>query len=317
MFNMNQTKEFTKNLEELLAEGMTLYQSLMILSESRLAEKNISRASRFLAEQISEGNMLSVAIKKCPFLKFDRVYVSFIYFAERTGNLTETLKFLREREERYENTIHSILDAMVYPCFVVLLVVSILIFFFCNSGELFGISVFPGVSSSEFLRSIIWSLVTFILLGAAILGTVLFTLCDNSLYEAFLSGGFLVKNGMEFSSAVGMAAGVAGFDSRVGKLFVKAGERLEYGMDLRTAFCSSSGLWFRKKMELSLLMAEETGKKDEVFIRIADSIKKETDRKRKLCFSLIEPAFIVLTGVFLFGIVINLVLPVVTETGIL
>lgn len=316
MNNIHAVKVFTESLEEMIKENLTLYQSLKILGQSKITDKRIRMGAEYLADSVENGMSFSNALKTCPCMKFDSVYVSFISFSERGGDFSETLRFLLNRCIRQEENRNSVFSALVYPLFVVFLVIGICVFFVC-SGDLFGEMMFPGIEKKEAVKSIIYGFITFLLIGGGLVCLIFKVMGEDKLYEAFLAGGFLTKNGMGLSQACSMASIVLEVDSKKGKIFQSAREGLEYGMDLRSAFSREKNMRLQKKIEMALLIAEKTGDKDEVLMKIANSIKNEKERRRKYCMTLVEPAFIVLTGVFLMGIVINLVLPVFSETGIL
>lgn len=100
---------------------------------------------------------------------------------------------------------------------------------------------------------------------------------------------------------------------------LSARQKLEFGMDLSSAFgigTSGKNDFCRiPGFENALFYAQKGGSKADVFAKIAGEIKLRDDQKRKICMSLIEPAFIGLTGLFLIGLVMNYVLPVIESMG--
>lgn len=316
MTNNAAKKIFTESLLELISERLTLYQSLKVISESKIANKKIAKAASYISEEIEKGNLFSVSLKTCKEIVFDEVYVTFSAFAEETGNLEKTLGYLQEKCKRQNENLNTLINALCYPVFVFLVLIGVVLFFMFSGTGYFGTEGLFGISKIDALKSVGWSFVTFLMLFFAVVSYIWNSICENRLYEAFLAAGFLVSSGLGISSAIGMASDIAGLNSKNGKTFLKAREGLEYGMDLRQAFFRMKNTRLQKKMEIALLMAEKTGNKNEVLLKIADSLKLESERKRKLCLTLVEPAFIVLTGVFLLGITINLVLPVFSNFGI-
>ena len=231
--------------------------------------------------------------------------------------MNETLDFLLDRTIRKEENRNSLFSALVYPLFVVFLVLCVSVLFLF-SDEIFPGSMFLlGIDKRKAAKTVFFCFMTFLFFCSAVIILLLHFMGEDRLYEAFLAGGFLSCNGINMAQACNMASVVLGIDSKFGKVFQKAREGLEYGMDLRTAFSRGNDLKVQKKIELALLLAEETGNKNKVFLKIADSLKKENERNRKYCLTLVEPAFIVLTGIFVLGIVINLVLPVVSDSVIM
>lgn len=317
MTNLHAVKIFTESLKELTGENLTLFQSLKIISNSKVTNRKIRNGAENIASAVERGTLFSNALKTCPYIRFDPVYTSFLSFAEKNGNLAETLKFLCERARRLEENRNSLAGALIYPLFVVFLVLVISIMFLCSDSLLPMGTVVFGIDEKKAFESVVFSFMTFLCLASALVYMVFRFMGEDKLYEAFLAGGFLSKNGISLAHACSMASVILGIDSKSGIVFQKAREGLEYGMDLRTAFSRGKNNKLQKKIEMALLVSEETGNKDEVFLKIADNLKRDNEKNRKYCMTLIEPAFIVLTGVFVMGIVINVILPVFSETGIL
>lgn len=323
MNNRIALKIFTESLDELISENFTLYQSLRIISESKLSNTKVRKTALYLANEIEDGSLFSNALKSCPFIDFDKTYVSFTSFSEKTGNLKNIIRFLKDRCARQDENISTFKSALVYPMFVICLTIFLFVMFIFSSGNFWGSEGIFGISKFEAVKKIGFS---FFITGIVSVMLVLFfkkMIGENKIYEAFLSGGFLVKEGINMSVAVGMAAMVSGVDTKLGEVFEKARERIEFGMDIRTAFCGenqSKSFWKRKlgeEIERSLLFAEKTGNKNEVLLKIASYIKKGDDRNRKIYLLMVEPSFIVLLGVFLLNIVIQIFLPVFSNFGIM
>lgn len=315
MNNLDAQIVFTESFNELLGEGFTVFQSLKILSESKLSNKKIKRTSSYMADEIGKGSSLSSVFQKCPYISFDKIYVSFVSFSEETGRLSQTMKFLSERCRRKKELLGSFCSALIYPAFIFFIVSFLILFLSFFGNRIPGGGLFSDFNKNEMLKDFIWSFVTFIFLSMTVFMGLWTSASDNRLYEAFLAGGFLVENGVNVSTAVGMVAEIQGIESKNGRVFVKAREGLEYGMGIHSAFCSYADANFKKKVEVALLLAEETGTKNQVLNKIAMNLKKENDRKRKLCISLVEPAFILVTGIFLIQIVMRFVYPMFSGFG--
>lgn len=315
MNNCTAVRMFSENLYELTSENFTLFQSLKILGESKITCKKIRDASEYMASQIEKGTKFSSALTTCPNINFDASYISFIAFAEQTGQIADSLKYLIEKCRRNEENRHMVSEALVYPSIVVCMILCLLIFFSFAENIVPGMIDFRNYVTDEMFKNVLWSFVSILFVSGVVIVFLFVFLNDTKLYEAFLAGGFLVESGVSLSRAIGMSASIAGLENTNGKAFVKAKEGLEYGMDLMTAFCSYANSSFKKEIEMALVVAGKTGKEEKVLLKIAESIKKEYDRKRKLSLSLIEPAFIILTGIFFMQMVINLVMPVITDLG--
>lgn len=315
MNNFSAKKIFTESLRELVSEKLTVYQSVKIMAQSKLTEKKIRMAASYMAEYMEDGGLFSGAVKTCPYINFNTVYVFFISFAEKSGNLAVILEYLEENFRREEESRAAFEASLGYPLFVLFILVSVFIFFLSGGRKYFGEEGFFGIDRIEAVKFVLWNGGVFILSAAVFIFSLWKMLDENRLCEAFRAGSFLVRSGTGFSSAVGMAAWVCRENSSYRKMFEKAREGLEYGMDLRSAFLRETGLSLRKKIETALFIAEETGNKNDVLEKIAETINRENQKKRKLCLSLIEPVLIVFTGCFLLRVALKFVLPVMTGFG--
>ena len=242
------------------------------------------------------------------------LYISFIRFAERSGNLEKTLLFLKQKGRREQENISKVVEACVYPAFVIVLSVVSGCFLFSYSKQLYQTNPQFFDSNQTFYSSIIFAscfLTGFCIISFLVLQRLLGT---NKLYEAFLAMGFLIKGGESIANAVKDAVIILGFDSKEGKLFAQAGENLSYGISLKESF----RVWdspLRSELEEAFFYAENSGGEDDVFEKIALWLNSRDEKRRNICFKLIEPFFISGTGIFLLIFLVNLVLPMITESA--
>ena len=208
-----------------------------------------------------------------------------------------------------------LIQASVYPVFVVVVSVAATVglLLYSNSlwdQEAFGFQFSENLFSSFYLSFsflIMFCIAAFFLLRK-ILGT-------NKLYEAFLATGFLIKGGESLANAVNGAVSILGYDSKEGQLFAQAGKKLSYGVSLKSAFeLNSWNSSLRQEMEEAFFYAENSGGENDVFEKIALWLNAKDEKRRAICFKLLEPFFICGTGVFLLVFLMNLVLPIFTQS---
>ena len=314
--NGKNKKQFTVLLEELVChKSCDLQSALLLMSKSeKHGKKNVSMAAQNLYNSLNKGNMFSLALKQCSFIEFDELYISFVSFAERCGELKNTLGFLKNKCIREEENYSAVLQASVYPMFVVFVSVAASIGLFAYSNSLFAFEE-SGISfSSEIYTSFYLSfcfLILFCVLAFVLLKKILGT---NKLYEAFLAAGFLIKAGESLSNAVNDAVNILGYESKEGQLFAKAGKKLSYGAGLKNAFeLDSWNSLLRQELEEAFFYAENSGGENDVFEKIALWLNARDEKRRAICFKLLEPFFICGTGIFLLIFLMNLVLPVFTQ----
>lgn len=290
--------EFTKMLYELLVlQQMTLSKSLLIMS-SKPKSDCVSKAAKEIAAALEAGSFFSNALKKCHSIAFNDVYISFICLAEKNGDLKTILEYLKEKLIRQKECRKRIVEASIYPLFVVLLAIaaSVFIGFYTETNDYLLLAKYVSV---------------LIFVCAAMYFVIIKTLGDNRLCEAFRSVDFLLANGIELSEAVACAIQIAGPSTKIGKIFENARVNLSYGMDLQHAFnCKTES-----KLREAFYYADAGGSKNDLFGRIAAYLEADKERSRTLCFSLIEPLFIVVTGVFILAILMTFFMPLINEIG--
>lgn len=289
--------EFTRLLYELFVkQGIGLSRSLLLMSKKKKSDA-VSRAAAGIYSALEKGSFFSNALRVCSAVSFDDVYVSFISIAEKNGDLKTTLSFLKQKLERQKEGKDKIVEASVYPVFVILLAISACVFIgnYCDTADYCLLSKY---------------IIVLISVCALIYFCVIKLLSDNCLYEAFSAVDFLIQNGIELSEAIGCAVQIAGPSTKTGKLFENARINLSYGMNLQSAFN------FNSKLNEVFYFADFGGSKSDLFGKIAAYLKAEIDKRRMFCFSLLEPLFIVVTGVFILAILMTFFMPLINEVNI-
>lgn len=304
--NRKNKKRFTDLLEEFVCrKNCDLPKALNLISKTGNQKyKSVKLAGQNLYDSLRQGSTFSSALKTCPFIEFDLLYVSFVSFAERSGFLEQTLIFLKDKCLREEENNSKVIEACLYPAFVIILSVAAALLFFIYSKS-FTDEIYSSLLFS-FYFLILFCITAFIILKK-ILGT-------NKLYEAFLAAGFLVNGGESLANAVKDAVNILGYESREGQLFAQAGKKLSYGLSLKAAFeLDSWNRSLRSQLEDAFFYAENTGAQKDLFEKIALWLNAKDQKRRAVCLKLLEPFFIAGTGIFLLIFLMNLVLPVFNQ----
>jgi len=289
-------RKFTKELANLyVAQKLDLSESLKIMMHKGKKHKSkVSAAAGFLFNCLECGNLLSNGIRTCPYINFDESYANFISLSEKSGDLRKTVSYLNEKyERRYENKT-KLVEVSLYPFFVVFLAV-ISCIFVCRLG------------GSQNYEELIQSVVVLTGICSGIFFFIGKIISEDKLYEAFLGIDFLIKAGVNVSTAVESAVFILGPDSKLGKSFIQAGEKLEFGMSLENAFKLG------ERYQEAFYYADSCGRNSDVFLKLAGWMEEQARRKRKICFSLLEPLFIVITGVFLLLLIMKFFMPFMND----
>ena len=117
---------FTRQLSILQDAGLPILRSLRIL-ETQSKPGALKNSLIDVCDEIEGGATLSEAMSKSP-KAFDRLYVNMIKAGEAGGALEVILQRLAEFQERSQKLKRKVRGAMVYPVFVVLFAVGILVF---------------------------------------------------------------------------------------------------------------------------------------------------------------------------------------------
>jgi len=283
-------EKFTKELCDLFVkQNITLSESLYIMSHK--PKGKTKKAAEYIYSSICQGIPFSNSLKTCPFIKFDNVFITFVLLSELSGNLKEAIQYLNKRCIRSKENKNKMISAFIYPAFVIVL----------SLCACFYLCVFLDIDKKG---EVIKSFIFLIIFCLGIFYILFKILGNNKLYEAFLGTNLLIKNGISVSSATYCGALIAGIESKEGKIFLDAGERLGYGMDLQSAFNLNS---FCKE---AFYYADVAGGDNDVFEKVSDWIGEKELQKRSICMQLIEPVFIALTGSFIFLIIMKFFIPI-------
>ena len=117
---------FTRQFSTLQDAGLPVLRSLKIL-ETQMKPGVLKNALMDVVDDVESGSSLSEAFAKHPKC-FDRLYVNMVKAGEAGGALEIILKRLADFKEKSQTLKRRIVGAMVYPCVVILVAVSILCF---------------------------------------------------------------------------------------------------------------------------------------------------------------------------------------------
>src|SRR5690606_37464300 len=123
--NADQVLQFTQQLATLLGAGQPLDRALQILldlPDSEGARKLIER----VRDEVRGGAPLSSALEHQPGV-FSKLYINMVRAGEVGGSLHDTLSRLANYLERSKALKESVINALIYPCILVAMVVGSLV----------------------------------------------------------------------------------------------------------------------------------------------------------------------------------------------
>jgi type IV pilus assembly protein PilC len=134
---------FTQQLANLLKSGMPL--TVALNSMTHLETKGISAdVSRDLKQDVMEGRSLSDAMAKQPRI-FSDLYVNMVRAGESSGALVDVLRRMADHFERFAEVQSKFTSALVYPAFVGVVGIVIIIFFMTYMLPKF-MDIFQGIN---------------------------------------------------------------------------------------------------------------------------------------------------------------------------
>lgn len=336
-----QVVQFTQQLATLLNAGQPLDRALQILLELPETDK-ARRLLERVRDQVRGGTPLSDALE-AEHGNFSRLYVNMVRAGETGGSLGDTLTRLADYLERSRQLKGSVINALVYPAFLigmvmvslfVLLVVVVPQFevMFADMGvELPLITrVVVGVGST--LQNFWWLIIAIVvfsvswvrrrladpparlkiderLLRMRIVGDVIRKLETARLSRTL---GTLLKNGVPLLGGLTVARNVMG-NAALAESVDAATEEVKSGGGLGHALSQSKRF---PKLALQMIsVGEESGELDSMLLKVADTFDIEVKNTLDRMLSALVPATTVLMTVVVAVIMMAIIMPILSLTG--
>jgi general secretion pathway protein F len=330
---------FTTELATLVESGLPLDRSLTILIELTEDNKRLNTVVVNILERIKAGKSLadSLEMETNVFTKF---YLNMVRAGEMGGDLGGVLHELFDYLERSQNLKEKVTSALIYPAMLLLMSVAsmlvMLVFvvpqfkeMFESAGQNLPLPTQIVVAVADFIKSYWWMGLGFVLL---IMQTIKWQLenpvrkkvIDSYVLKMPLIGEvLLVKEVAVFSRTLGtlLGNGVSILKSIVivkeiitNSLLVEIIEKTEMqikqGMTLSLALAEFN--LFPKIAIQMIKMGEETGRLEEILIKIADIYDKQLGNSIQRMLSLLEPSLIIFLGVMIGGIIVSILLAILS-----
>ena len=330
---------FTTELATLVESGLPLDRSLTILIELTEDNKRLNTVVINILERIKAGKSLadSLEMETNVFTKF---YLNMVRAGEMGGDLGGVLHELFDYLERSQNLKEKVTSALIYPAMLLLMSVAsmlvMLVFvvpqfkeMFESAGQNLPLPTQIVVAVADFIKSYWWMGLGSVLL---IMQTIKWQLenpvrkkvIDSYVLKMPLIGEvLLVKEVAVFSRTLGtlLGNGVSILKSIVivkeiitNSLLVEIIEKTEMqikqGMTLSLALAEFNV--FPKLAIQMIKMGEETGRLEEMLIKIANIYDKQLGNSIQRMLSLLEPSLIIFLGVMIGGIIVSILLAILS-----
>jgi general secretion pathway protein F len=336
--NSREIGEFTQQLSTLLSAGLPLDRSLQVLLELTENER-ITRTVTDIRDRVREGGSLSEALE-AQHGTFSRLFVNMVTAGEIGGTLDQTLERLSDYLERSKELKDSVISAMIYPVLLILLAAGSLILLlvyvipqfmpiFEELGGDLPLITRIVLAVGGVLQNFWWGLV-----GITVLVTVWFRrmLADPvrrlswdrrvlglrwvgdlvaKIETARLSRtlGTLLVNGVPLLSALAIGKNVIG--NTILKQDVQATSReVKTGGGLARNL-AREGRFPRLALQM-ISVGEETGKLDEMLLKVSDTYDKEVRNTIDRLLSVFTPVVTLLLAVMIGTIVLSVLLAILS-----
>lgn len=329
----------TSELATLLESGLPLDRSLSVLMDLTADNERLNKLIGRVLERVKGGSSLADALEKQAGV-FSKFYINMIRAGEAGGSLGEVLTRLADYLERSRELKDTISTALIYP--VILLVMSLASLFvmltfvvpqftemFESAGKALPVSTQIVVGLAEWLQSYWWALVLIVVVAY---GYMNFQLADPVTKKAWdrrflampLFGsiilnketanisrtlGTLLGNGVSILTALAIARETVD-NLALAEVCADAEEQLKQGRNMSDALLEKGVL---PKMAMQMIkMGEETGKLEEMLLRVATIYDKQLRVAIQRMLALLEPALIITLGVMIAGIIVSILLAILS-----
>ncbi|WP_448531582.1 type II secretion system F family protein [Pseudothermotoga sp.] len=321
--HLNELVIFCRQLATMVTAGVRLKDALSILARQDVFSSRFRRIVNNLVLSLEMGMSFSEALRNEKV--FDPVFINLVSAGEEGGVLDKSLEKAADFYESSKKLQDEVKAAMAYPTFVLLFAVGVifLITFYILPRL---ISVFGDIPTSGIVRFLLnanrflsknWLSVLIIVISIAV-GIIIFsrTRYVNYVKEWFARLfpplaklrnmmaverfcrilGTLTGSGVLLTLAIEMAA-AASDSPRMIKVSKRISERVREGASLRQAMLESNV--FPQLVYEMVGTGEETGKLEEVLMKVADFYEDQIRTGVKKLVSLVEPMLIAGVGGFI------------------
>ncbi len=330
---------FTSELATLLDSGLPLDRSLTVLIDLTNDSERLSKLIGKILEKVKAGSSLADALEKQSGI-FSRFYLNMLRAGEAGGNLGEVLNRLAEYLERSKELKDTVSTALIYPA--ILLVMSLASLFvmltfvvpqftemFQSAGKALPVSTQIVVGLAEWLQNYWWLLILGVLFISSFISYQLADPVRKKVLDGFIlklplvgtitlnketanmsrTLGTLLGNGVSILSAMAIVRET--MDNLVLADAIQDTEmQLKEGRHMSDALQDKA--IFPKMATQMIKMGEETGRLEEMLLRVANIYDKQLRTSITRLLALLEPALIITLGLMIAGIIVSILMAILS-----
>jgi general secretion pathway protein F len=330
---------FTGELATLLESGLPLDKSLLVLIDLTEDNERVTKLIGRVLEKVKGGATLADALEKQSGI-FSKFYLNMIRAGEAGGSLGEVLGRLSEYLERSRELKETVSTALIYPA--ILLIMSLASLFvmltfvvpqfsemFESAGKALPVSTQIVVGLAEWLQSYWWMLVLGVILITGYMNLqmadpVKKKVWDGRFLKLPLAGTIILNKetanisrtlGTLLGNGVSILAALVIVRETVDNLVLSAAiqdteEQLKQGKNMSDALLEK-GIFPKMAMQM-IKMGEETGRLEEMLLRVATIYDKQLRVAIQRMLALLEPALIISLGLMIAGIIVSILLAILS-----
>jgi len=329
----------TGELATLLESGLPLDKSLLVLMDLTEDNERLNKLIARVLDKVKGGATLADALEQQTGI-FSKFYLNMIRAGEAGGSLGDVLSRLSEYLERSQELKDTVSTALIYPA--ILLVMSLASLFvmltfvvpqftemFESAGKALPVSTQIVVGLANWLQSYWWALLAGIIFISSYMKFQLADPVKKKVWDGrFLKlplAGTIITNketanisrtlGTLLGNGVSILAALVIVRETVDNLVLAAAiqdaeEQLKQGKHLSDALLEKRLL---PKMAVQMIkMGEETGRLEEMLLRIATIYDKQLRVAIQRLLAFLEPALIITLGLMIAGIIVSILLAILS-----
>lgn len=330
---------FTTELTTLLTAGLPLDKSLTVLMELTEDNSKLNKLIAQVLEKVKGGSTLADALENQG-STFSRFYINMIRAGEMGGSLEEVLTRLSDYLERSKDLKETVSTALIYPAILLLMSLASLFVMltfvvpqfsemFESAGKELPLSTQMVVGLADLLQNYWWILVAGLTLLAAYINYQMIEparkkVWDRRLLELPLAGeialnmetanisrtmGTLLGNGVSILMALTIVRETVN-NLELADAISASVDKLKQGKNMSDAFIESGR--FPKLAMQMVKMGEETGKLEEMLLRVAEIYDKQLRVSIQRMLALLEPVLIITLGLMIAGIIVSILMAILS-----
>jgi type II secretion system protein F len=336
---------FTHQLATLVEAGLPLDRALVIL-EDLAPNARLRAIVSDLLKSVRSGNSLAEAMAKHQPRPFSRLAVNMVRAGEKGGVLEATLKRLAELLEETQEFRETVVSAMIYPLlltsvggaavvFLLTFVIPRFVDIFKDLGQSLPLPTQILLAVSGAVQQYWWFIAVLVLSGVLAVRMALGSEAgrwqwDRMLLRLPLLGevvlktetarfarvlGTLLKSGVPVLTALGVVRELAG-NQVLGRAIERVSEGVRRGAGIAGPLGESQA--FPAMAAHMVRVGEETGRLEEMLLKLATDFESEVRRLVKRLMGLLEPGIILVMGLIVGFIVVALLMAIfsITEVSI-